>query len=471
MNAMNENNELQALRAALKVSPDNIPLLKVFATACVENWALGEAKSAFDKILELDAQDKDALIGLVQVLFQMGKSSEASVRIDALMSKYPKDPAVLLASAKIKSSEGDHRLAHEQYLEARSIDAAIQDGALEKELADAGFRVSSVSPSSDKNVLNTSAGWVQRDDDDDDEDEDEESAEDIEDLLDVENPQINFTDVGGMENIKEEIRLKIIYPSKNPEIYKAYGKKSGGGVLLYGPPGCGKTLVSRATAGEIKSNFISIGLHQILDMYVGNSEKNLHEIFELARNNTPSVLFIDEIDALAANRTDMRQSASRTLINQLLAEMDGDVSSNDGVLILGATNAPWYIDSAFRRPGRFDRIIFVPTPDEAARLEILKVLVKGVPVDKLDFKTLAKKTNNFSGADLQSMFDLAKEASLTRAMKENRVIPITTNDLLKQAKGIVPSSKAWFESAKNYALYSNQSGLYDPILAFLGIKK
>ncbi|MCA9409167.1 MAG: ATP-binding protein, partial [Candidatus Omnitrophica bacterium] len=272
------------------------------------------------------------------------------------------------------------------------------------------------------------------------------------------------------ENIKEEIKLKIIYPNQNPDIYKAYGKKSGGGVLLYGPPGCGKTLVSRATAGEIKSNFISIGLHQVLDMYIGNSEKNLHEIFELARANSPSVLFIDEIDALAANRTDLRHSASRTLINQFLAEMDGDINSNEGVLILGATNAPWYIDAAFRRPGRFDRIIFVPTPDEMAKQEIIKVLSKSRPVEKLDINSIARKTKDFSGADLKALFDLATEASLKKAMKENRVIPITTDDLIKQAKSIVPSSKAWFEIAKNYALFSNQSGLYDPILDFLKLK-
>ena len=161
--------------------------------------------------------------------------------------------------------------------------------------------------------------------------------------------------------------MKIIYPLQNRALFKAYGKKLGGGVLLYGPPGCGKTLISKATAGEIQANFISVGIHQILDLYVGNSEKNLHQSFQLARENAPAILFFDEVDALAADRKDFRESAIRTMINQFLAEMDGNIGSNEGILILGATNAPWHLDAAFRRPGRFDRIIFVPPPDEPAR--------------------------------------------------------------------------------------------------------
>src|SRR6516225_11154040 len=139
-----------------------------------------------------------------------------------------------------------------------------------------------------------------------------------------------------MDDIKEEIRMKIIYPLENRALFSAYGKKPGGGVLLYGPPGCGKTLISKATAGEIQANFISVGIHQILDLYLGNSEKNLHQLFELARDNAPAILFFDEVDALAADRNDLRRSAGRTLINQFLAEMDGNVGTNDGLLILGA---------------------------------------------------------------------------------------------------------------------------------------
>jgi SpoVK/Ycf46/Vps4 family AAA+-type ATPase len=288
---------------------------------------------------------------------------------------------------------------------------------------------------------------------------------------DIETPKMNFGDVGGMDAVKEEIRMKIIYPLQKPELFRAYGKKIGGGVLLYGPPGCGKTMLSRATAGEIKANFISIGIHQILDLYLGNSEKNLHQLFQLARDNAPAVLFFDEVDALAADRNDLKRSAGRTLINQFLAEMDGSVASNDGLLILGATNAPWHIDPAFRRPGRFDRILFVPPPDEKARESIVEVMAKDKPVTKLSAAKIAQKTKDFSGADLKAVFDMTIERSLADAMREGRVIPITTDDLLQTAKGLKPSCRAWFESAKNYAIYSNQGGFYDDVLTFLGIKK
>jgi len=136
---------------------------------------------------------------------------------------------------------------------------------------------------------------------------------------------------------------------------------------MYGPPGCGKTYVARATAGEIKAGFLSVGINDVLDMWIGNSERNLHELFESARTHKPCVLFFDEVDALGAARSDMRHHAGRQLINQFLAEMDGVKTSNEGVLILAATNAPWHLDPAFRRPGRFDRILFVPPPDAAAR--------------------------------------------------------------------------------------------------------
>jgi transitional endoplasmic reticulum ATPase len=271
--------------------------------------------------------------------------------------------------------------------------------------------------------------------------------------------------------VKEEIRMKILYPLQNAELFKTYGKTIGGGVLLYGPPGCGKTLLSRATAGEIKSNFLSIGIHQILDLYIGNSEKNLHQIFEMARDHAPCILFFDEVDALAADRSDLKKSAGRTLINQFLAEMDGNVGSNEGVLILGATNAPWHIDPAFRRPGRFDRVLFVPPPDEEARRSVIEVMSRNKPVAELDAAAIARKTKDFSGADLKAVFDQAIEKCLATAMKEGRVVPLTTKALLETVKSTKPSTREWFESAKNYAMYSNQSGFYNDVLTFLGITR
>jgi len=280
-----------------------------------------------------------------------------------------------------------------------------------------------------------------------------------------------FADVGGMEAVKEQIRMKIIFPLQNPALFASYGKKAGGGVLLYGPPGCGKTLMARATAGEIGANFFAIGIHHILNMYIGESENKLHQIFELARRNVPAVLFFDEMDALAADRRDMRQSAGRHLINQFLQELDGAIDNNDNILILGATNAPWHVDNAFLRPGRFDRIIFVPPPDAVAREEICRIHAQGRPISSWDEKDLAKRTEGLSGADIKAVFDTATEVALTEAMHKGAVVPITGKMLAQSAKDVKPSTRKWFESAKNYALYSNQGGMYDDILVHLGIKK
>lgn len=283
----------------------------------------------------------------------------------------------------------------------------------------------------------------------------------------MEKPDIDFSKVGGMDDIKEDIRIKIIQPLQNPELFKAFGKKAGGGILLYGPPGCGKTYLARATAGEISSKFISIGINEVMDMWLGNSEKNLHEKFEIARKNQPTVLFFDEIDALGSKRNDLRQSAGRNVINQFLKELDGVDVNNDGLLILGATNSPWHIDSAFLRPGRFDRIIFVPPPDEVARQKILELMLVDKPIESIDYKKVASKAIDFSGADIQLLVETAVEEKLRQSMKSGKIEKITTKDLLQATKRIRPSTKEWFNTARNYALYANQSGLYDEIKDYL----
>lgn len=449
--------KLDPLRQAVAVSPDNIPLLLLLAQSCLDEWSLDEARSVFERVLTLDPSRPEARVGIARILHLSGKTSEAVVRTEALIVQNPQFAPAHLLLARLHAGEGNLDAARVSYQRALSIDPTGKDPSLEKELNGGASK----SPEPEK-VAVSGPGWAPESDD-----EDEKSGESAE----VERPKLTFADIGGMETVKEEIRMKIIHPLKNPTLFKAYGKKIGGGVLLYGPPGCGKTLLSRATAGEIKASFLSIGIHQILDLYLGNSEKNLHQLFELARSHSPAVLFFDEVDALAADRNDLKRSAGRTLINQFLAEMDGNVGNNDGLLILGATNAPWHLDPAFRRPGRFDRILFVPPPDEDARASILEVMAKDKPVHQLDVAAVARKTKDFSGADLKAVFDIAIERSLARAMQENRVIPLGTDDLLKSAKDVKPSTKAWFESAKNYAIYSNQSGFYDDVLTFLGIKK
>lgn len=450
--------QIDALRQAVKVSPDNLPLLLLFAETCLEEFHADEAVSAFQQILVSEPDHRQARIGLARALHQTGKTSEAVVRLESFVQAHPEDASAWLHLSRFLMAEGQMDHARECYEKSLKLPGGRQDPGLEQELF---LQTPSAEPKAKGRV--TSEGWEAPDK--------ETPGESVPGGEFIERPDTTFEDVGGMDSVKEEIRMKILYPLKNPDLFKAYGKKAGGGVLLYGPPGCGKTLISKATAGEIEANFLSIGIHQILDLYIGESEKNLHRLFEMARDNAPAILFFDEVDALAADRRDMRKSAGRTLINQFLAEMDGNVASNEGLLILGATNAPWHIDPAFRRPGRFDRILFVPPPDEPARLSILTLLAKGKPLADFNAKELAQKTKDFSGADLKAIFDHAVEKSLALAMKRGQIVPITQRDLLDAAKALKPSTKAWFESAKNYALYSNQGGFYNDVLAFLGIKK
>ena len=449
---------LEPLRQAVALSPNNLPLLLLLGQACLDEWILDDARAFFERALAIDPLRLEAKVGVASILHLSGKTSEAIVRTESILSENADFGPAHLLLARLHAGEGNRRDAQSSYARALTANPLLRDPGLEAQLED------NAPPQGARTPEKITAQGYSSDPEEDEHPTPPTSA-------DLSLPTLNFADIGGMESIKEEIRMKIIHPLKNPALFQAYGKKIGGGVLLYGPPGCGKTLISRATAGEIKANFLSVGIHQILDLYLGNSEKNLHALFELVRRHTPAVIFFDEVDALAADRNDHKGSAGRTLINQFLAEMDGNVGNNDGLLILGATNAPWHLDPAFRRPGRFDRILFVPPPDESARCSIIEVIARDKPIHTLDVASLAKKTRDFSGADLQAVFNLAIERSLSRAIRENRLIPLDTEDLIKAAREIKPSTKAWFESAKNYAIYSNQSGFYDDVLAFLGIKK
>ena len=458
--------DIASLKAALAASPENIPLLLLIAQAYEDEFELAEARAHYDRIISLDPNNSQALVGIARLIDLDDRSSEAIIRTEAIVQNDPECANAFLLLARLLLKDGDAKSARKHYDRATSLDASLANEDLLEKIIRAG--------GSGQRSAMTNNGPVPEDNEWQDSDEvgdlDNVAAMDLglEFKIDT---KTTFQDVGGMERVKEDIGMKIIHPLKNPELFAAYGKKAGGGVLMYGPPGCGKTLLSRATAGEIKANFFAIGLHQVLDMYIGESEQKLHKIFELARKYAPSVLFFDEIDALAADRRDLKSSAGRTLINQFLAELDGAQEDNDGVLILGATNAPWHLDSAFLRPGRFDRLIFVPPPDQQAREEIIRIHSQEKPIVGLDESTVAKKTDGFSGADIRAVFDHATEGKLTEAMKAGKILPITNKDLVKATRNVKPSTRKWFESAKNYALYANQSGFYDDVLEFMGLKK
>ncbi|MEM1442792.1 MAG: AAA family ATPase [Verrucomicrobiota bacterium] len=467
--------DIASLKQALSVSPDNLPILLMLGQAYLDEFHFEEARETVERALKLEPSHPGARTQFAQILELEGKSSEAILRLEQLLDETPDHAPAWLLKSKLLLGEADGRGARDSYNRALDLDPALSDESLLQRIREAGGRQSGSSSREEKKVSPMAQGDFQAgaayDPDEEDYEDDSFDEEGELELEFEQDPDADFSSVGGMESVKEDIRMKILYPMENRELFEAYGKKPGGGVLLYGPPGCGKTLISRATAGEIKARFMSVGLHQILDMWIGKSEEKLHEIFELARRHAPSVLFFDEVDALAADRKDMRTSAGRTLINQFLSELDRESAKNDGVLVLGATNAPWHLDSAFLRPGRFDRLVFVPPPDEEAKAEIVRIMADGKPVSDLDAKGLAKRLKDFSGADIRATFDQAIEASLAEAMKSGKIVPVTQKQLVRTAKSVKPSTRKWFESAKNYALYANQSGFYDEILDYLGIQK
>ena len=284
---------------------------------------------------------------------------------------------------------------------------------------------------------------------------------------DAEFPTLKLGDVGGMEEVKRRLNVAFIGPLRNPAVLRAYGKALRGGLLLYGPPGCGKTFIARATAGEIGARFVAIGLNDVLSMWLGESERHLHDLFESARRSAPCVLFFDELDAIGQRRSQMRHSAGRNVVNQLLAEMDGVDSVNQDVFVLGATNHPWDVDPALLRPGRFDRLALVLPPDEPARAAILRHHLKGRPVADVDLGRVAGRTEGFSGADLAHLCDTAVEYALEDSLAAGGVRQVTERDLERARGELRPSTRGWFETARNFVLFANDGGLYDELQSYM----
>jgi AAA+ superfamily predicted ATPase len=284
---------------------------------------------------------------------------------------------------------------------------------------------------------------------------------------DPEHAGITLADVAGLTEVKKRLEAAFLAPMRNPELRKLYGKSLRGGLLLYGPPGCGKTFVARAVAGELGARFITVSFADLIDMFVGRSERNIHELFEVARANSPCVVFLDEVDAIGQKRSQLRNTPMRSAVNQLLLELDDVASDNSGVFLLAATNHPWDVDAALRRPGRFDRTLLVLPPDGPAREGVFRYHLRDRPVAGIDLAKLSKITDGYSGADIAHICETAAEQALLDSVQRGEPRLIGQSDLEAAITEVKPSLGTWFETARNVALFANEGGAYDDLVAYL----
>ena len=401
--------------------------------------------AALEAALDVDPTDRAVREHLASLLLKDGRPSEALDHFAHILSADPANLAAVRGAADAARAAGDTARA-EGY--GRLLSALETDPA---PMTSTPVSATDVTPS---NVVDARARLRV-------------VSADESGPWEVERPDVVLADVGGMEDVQGRLNTAFLAPLRNPEMMKAYGKSLRGGLLLFGPPGCGKTFVARATAGELGARFLTVGLSDVLDMWLGESERKLHEIFETARRSRPCVLFFDEIDALGQKRSHLRHHAGRNVVNQLLAELDSVGADNSGVFVLAATNHPWDVDTALRRPGRFDRMLLVLPPDKAAREAILRYHMRDRPAAGVDYALLATKTNLFSGADLAHLCESATDLALEDSISAGSIRPVGMSDFTRALKEVRPSTRPWFDTARNYAMFANEGGLYDDLLTFM----
>jgi SpoVK/Ycf46/Vps4 family AAA+-type ATPase len=445
-----DDTTLASLRQALRASPDNVALLSVVLRALLDRGEAEEAHALLRGHAPRDFTAEADRVTASRAYLAGGDAASALACADG-------DSAESLAArARALLALGRSDEARAAYDDAIALNPTLEDAALAAELR-SGSRPASVAEIKGRPRLKVIEGGGEKVDE-----------ETLAALVTPERGRVTFADVGGLEDVKKQVRKRIILPFQKPSLFSRFKRSAGGGILLYGPPGCGKTLLARATAGECAAAFFNIAISDILDMWLGESEQKLHAIFEKARHAIPSVLFFDELEALGGKRVHARESTTAKLISQFLAEMDGFTQANAGVLVLGATNLPWAVDAAFRRPGRFDRFMFVPPPDRAARAEILRIHLQERPVEgAIDVDALAQRTSGFSGADLENLVGTAADAAIEASLESGAEVPIRQEHFKAALSEVKPTTLEWLTTARNHARYANEGGQYDDVLAFL----
>jgi len=447
---------IQTLLQGLENNPDDLGLLTSLGDAYVSLQKHEEALTTYQKAVAVDSKSTTIILKIIDLAKQMDKSDlitayQALLNANGVKSNTPNAPT------QIDSVQADTVQVEEANEEANQ--ETQQESSPRSNISDDSSESDSTATDQDNNVKRVRGQKLKLVSD--------HGTVNTDDIIEAEDSSIYLDDVGGMHQVKKRLNLTFLAPLKNPELVKRYGKKTSSGLILYGPPGCGKTFIARALAGEIGAKFFTVSLADILDMYIGESEKKLHEIFETARRNTPAVLFFDELDAIGQKRSNLKNSGMRTLVNQLLNEMDSVEGNNEGLFILAATNLPWDIDSALKRPGRFDRVVPVFPPDEEAREHILRYHLRDTPFEDVDVDSIAKQTELFSGADLAHLVQSAIEVVFEESLETGEARAVRNADFEQPLKEVKPSTRQWFESARNYAMFANQSGAYDDLLEYI----
>jgi SpoVK/Ycf46/Vps4 family AAA+-type ATPase len=414
-----------------------------------------EVLKSIATLVAQDASNVALRLHLAELLLADGQAAEALSHAAIILGARPDDVQALNIAAKAADASGDAVKAEGYRRLATALGQAIQPAPPPDEAQPAIAAGKSGSTPGRVGLRLVEGNRV-----------------DAEPEPDVQSPTITLRDVAGMETVKHRLNLAFLAPLRNPELRRTFGKSLRGGLLLYGPPGCGKTFIARATAGELGARFMSVGISDVLDMWLGQSEQNLKGYFEAARRQAPCVLFFDEVDALGRKRSLMRHGAGSGVSSQLLAELDGMQADNRGVFVLAATNHPWDVDSALRRPGRLDRMLLVLPPDLSAREAILRANCRDRPVaSDVDLPAIAARLEDFSGADVAHLCEAAAELALEESLSAPEVCPITAAHFKRALKEVRPSIRAWLETAKNHALFANDGGVYDDLLEYLRARR
>ncbi|MCB1056084.1 MAG: AAA family ATPase [Acidobacteria bacterium] len=452
---------LDALRQAVELSPESGPLRRHFAEMLLNRGYARQAETEFRKAIDLDDLDAPSKLGLARALHSQGQNSTALLLVKQVIRESDRPAKAYILYARLLLALGSVERAVREYRKAIATDPEAVDPDLASELGLAAIRSEPSPPAADDGDETRPSGA---------------SAPDAEPIseLDLEispaeaythrlrrlfaaHPRITFQHVSGLEAVKQELNAMLVHPLNNRQHYRAYEKSLGGRLLMFGPPGCGKTYLARAVAGEVLAPFLAVHIHDLVDQWQTQSGRMLHEIFEQARDMSPSVLFFDDVETAGTDRP-----VSRQLLHELR-----DPAANDSLLVLVATSAPWDADPDLLAPGAFDRVLFLGPPTRADRLDFLRRLCAGKPQGNLDLPTLAGATEGYSFLDLKRVVDRALDDVLRRSLDQGRPQPLTRGDLESAIAAIQPSLPPWLEEAREHLPPRGQDSVYRELRSYL----